>query len=610
MLSRLNLTLSEGYLLGSMDYPNRDPDRHRGGEYVGNEHAEIEETYLDRVMIIVPKEFALVPLIGDTYSHEDLNAVMVRLRDTIGADAHSKGHDTDTSMRKLILQLCDNVLNKKPDKRRTSEQDFRRGHVAVTAAIFGDAPLFHKAVVQTHGAWAGASCFALGVTMDFQEPSVDEKDLITALTKGDTLEICRRSIVQFHRGFCEANRGREDQAKAEHAQQWYTDRLVEVLRNISDVVDKDYSALLGIILEDQVRHTPQQREVLDEAAVCFLHGFGHHGGIVNGLTIKVLIELQNLGNVRSMFLHSVLHILLEPAISTFDLERYYNRLQLDYPYGCRIFQDGEKEGKRETRISNAGPIRSFYDWAAAYSEDAASRLLWKLQMQASRATKATVQGILPPLMAELMPSVNTDSVEVQRCFQSLVKIYITKTVGEEPSKPRDWARPAEVISKCRRSNDLPCDKCREINDFLQDPMAQKHTMDLQFDRLHLIPSFHQFMFFRVEEVAQGHRTCLTKTLGWWERRHQDWEQAAGMATKALQDLPQDKLQELLADQYGTLMALDPVRTESAKLPKRRPDENESTTEPGVLPKRIRCGEESTGDCKGDWTRLRRDPRPN
>ncbi|KAI1772970.1 hypothetical protein F4818DRAFT_129646 [Hypoxylon cercidicola] len=112
-LSHLHVSLAKGYLLDSMYHPdeyNRDPDSRWGGEYIGNQHAEFEETYLDRVLIIVPKEFVMSVFLDNPYSHNDLNRVMALLRETV----HETCHYTDTSTRELLFQLCDNVLNNKP----------------------------------------------------------------------------------------------------------------------------------------------------------------------------------------------------------------------------------------------------------------------------------------------------------------------------------------------------------------------------------------------------------------------------------------------------------------------------------------------------------------
>ncbi|RYP71166.1 hypothetical protein DL771_004966 [Monosporascus sp. 5C6A] len=130
--------------------------------------------------------------------------------------------------------------------------------------------------------------------------------------------------------------------------------------------------------------------------------------------------------------------------------------------------------------SNGGLIRTFYDWAAAYSKDAASRLLSKLLMQASKIKKDAVQEILLPLMEEVLLSVDTGSLKVQYCFQLLVKASTEKSVAKEPPKPVNWARPAET--------------------------------------------FDYYDYLKAEKVGtEVGKVRFTKTLKWWEKRHRVWE---------------------------------------------------------------------------------------
>ena len=48
-LLQLNLTIPENFLLQARLYDSRAPDQRGGGEYMGNQHAELEEHYNDTV---------------------------------------------------------------------------------------------------------------------------------------------------------------------------------------------------------------------------------------------------------------------------------------------------------------------------------------------------------------------------------------------------------------------------------------------------------------------------------------------------------------------------------------------------------------------------------
>jgi hypothetical protein len=86
------------------------------------------------------------------------------------------------------------------------------------------------------------------------------------------------------------------------------------------------------------------------------------------------MQMQNPRLVQPMLLHRILRILLQPTISVFNLQTYWDCLKKTYPQSCAV-RGNETD---ESHITEAGPIRALYDWATACSEDAASALLWKL----------------------------------------------------------------------------------------------------------------------------------------------------------------------------------------------------------------------------------------
>jgi hypothetical protein len=334
---------------------------------------------------------------------------------------------------------------------------------------------------------------------------------------------------------------------------------------------------------------------MDKKVTSFVHRFTKDERFVNALIVELLLELLHPEGVRSVFLHHLLRIVLEIAISTFDLN-------LCCTYLGRTYRRGDE---KKPRISSGKLIRAFFDWALAYSNDAAFRLLWKLSIQASKIEKDTVQEVLLPIMKELILSVDIGSVEVQYCFQLLVKAYITKSVGKELPKPENWERLAEV----RRCSQGVCDKCTELNTFLEDPEAEEQTVDLGPDKHHLKMNFDWFGFLDTKRVGnKGEKYRFTKTLKWWEKRHHEWELDAEKAKQNLRDLPKNELEQALGDQYGTLMALDliranrgnaeqgdvgqsPNKAKSPALPKRPRNEDLDDPECAMIPKRARRGEE-------------------
>ncbi len=256
----------------------------------------------------------------------------------------------------------------------------------------------------------------------------------------------------------------------------------------------------------------------------FINKFKEDKGFANALTFQLFIKLSHPDNTRLPFLRQLFNIILEGAISMLDLYDTYQNGRL---------------------------IQKVYNQALAHSKDTASRLLQELSDQASEAEKDTVPRILLPLMKELLLSVNTGSLEVQSCFQLLVKAYIIKSAGKEPLKPESWARPAEV-ELCRQDG---CDKCAKLNAFLKNPEANEITVTLSTeDQKHLRRRFK----FLTTVSGKGGEVRFTKTMKWWEEHHCDWERETEKAKQNLQKLPQNKLKQALGKQYNELMSLDLV----------------------------------------------------
>ncbi len=301
---------------------------------------------------------------------------------------------------------------------------------------------------------------------------------------------------------------------------------------------------------------------------------------MNALNVELLLELSDPKNVRKEFLRDLFRVISKSAISMFDLELYY-------AYVKRLYSS-------KTDVL----IRDFYNQTLAHDKDLASNLLRQLSTQGPNAEKNTALGVLSPLMKELLPSVDTGSMEVQTCFQSLVATYITKTVGEEPSKPEDWARPAEVY-KCYSDG---CKACSELNSFLKDPEAKELTIALKADDKN-----HLRWRFDYLETGDGDRegeVRYTKTLKEWGKRHHKWVSDGEAAQKMLQELPQDALKQALGDKYDTLMALDldrigkstaraPDKAQPAARAKRKKGEDANNTAPVTTSKRARRGGEKT-----------------
>lgn len=268
----------------------------------------------------------------------------------------------------------------------------------------------------------------------------------------------------------------------------------------------------------------------------FVERFQHDGILTNAFVVELFLRLQH-QDCSKIYLECLLQRTIESAISNFDLSRYATYIKTLSSRAC----------------TPAGPIKAFYECASAHEEGTPSRLLGKIQTQASGLSVEHLKEFLISLLEDLISFVDVSSTEVQECIQSLITTYITGTVGKEPRKPSDWARPEETGSICYKK----CDDCSKLKAFLRNPELQHYTLSCK-DSWHLKYEHHRFEYFEVDEVDRI-PVAVTKTLKWWEEQHRKWETRASNALEALQKLPQDKLKYCLTHRYDEIMDLRVVK---------------------------------------------------
>jgi hypothetical protein len=186
-LSPIEVDIEKTSLLASINY-EREPDFRGGGEYWGNQHNDMEETYSDmvrflkskqrnitsikmltmlQVLVIVRADSLHAPLFGTGVTGNSPRAVddvLKHLRTSII-------DNTKASLQKILLRLCRVILDEGFVAEK--ENDVYLGHVAVTAAFLGDWPLFQEARENTCKAWQYGSWSALGGLIDLQSPSIE-----------------------------------------------------------------------------------------------------------------------------------------------------------------------------------------------------------------------------------------------------------------------------------------------------------------------------------------------------------------------------------------------------------------------------------------------------
>jgi len=185
-LSPLEVDINKTSLLSSISY-DRDPDFRGGGEYIGNQHGEIEETYSDMVSFLKPKQRNITSMtmliivvycqvlvivranslhapLFDPRSPQDVNKVMRHLR--TGTNDSAK-----MTLHKILVRLCRIILDQR--FATAAANDVYLGFAAVTAAFLGDWPVFEEAQKNIVKTWGYGSWYALGGLIDLQDSPIE-----------------------------------------------------------------------------------------------------------------------------------------------------------------------------------------------------------------------------------------------------------------------------------------------------------------------------------------------------------------------------------------------------------------------------------------------------
>ncbi|KAL8991463.1 MAG: hypothetical protein Q9177_000135 [Variospora cf. flavescens] len=553
-------TISTTNLLRGESYEDREPDTQRGGNYLGNQYAEIDQFFKDSTLIIVPRQWILNFLLGSTFTLHSLALLTTRLRGFIGQAGDSN------NLKRLLLQVCQSVLGR--DYSNDEKRDLFLGPVAGSAAFLKNPDLFNAIANQIKGSFEEDYYSALGGLICFDGPSVKEYEYIFPMSSSNTTKSLNSSIhtaitacgkiYQIHEnlnafrdGFFKEHPNRSDQLQVNSLQRWLDTLLYGCLYKSEHVYEQDGSTLVQIIAERE--DAPFSQHVLYQGVRIFIQHFLNNNLLINPLVVELLSQSGHQGRSK-IYLETLLRNIVESAVSNFNLRQYATYTASLFPPNQTNSSSRSRGEDASTNSSRrAGPIRAFYDYSSAYKEGLPAQLLQRIQATASELAVEHSNGFLISFLSELITVADTGFNEAKSCIRSLITLHIIRTVGYEPKKPTNWTR-LEEISTCSHSND---DECLKMNTFLKDPEASYHA--LGEETYYLRSHFHNFEYFDVEKKGSWNVVGVTKTNKWWEEEHPKWQARAEKVLKAVKKLPQDRLQECLGDEYDGVMDLKMVK---------------------------------------------------
>ena len=141
---------------------------------------------------------------------------------------------------------------------------------------------------------------------------------------------------------------------------------------------------------------------------------------------------------------------------------------------------------------------------------------------------------------------------LQFFVQKILDTYIQRYIGNEPAKPRDWAR-------ARRG--CGCRDCQLLDNFLINPKEQVGRFAVaKARRAHLHNKLEASGFTHETERRGSPQTLVvTKNLSKWQSSHQIWRQRCSIAQQTFQKFGTANLEELLGERYHEIINLDAVK---------------------------------------------------
>ncbi|KAL8764944.1 MAG: hypothetical protein Q9209_007808 [Squamulea sp. 1 TL-2023] len=537
--------ISTTNLLRGESYEDREPDAQRGGNYLGNQYAEIDQFFKDSVSVAANK---LRKRTESNFTPYSLAHLTTRLQEFIGQAG-------DSSFRGLLLDVCQSVLGR--DYANAKDRDSFLGTVAVSATFLKDSDLFNTIASQIKGSFEKNQYSALGGLICFDDLSVQENEYIspkplsnttkslnssinTAITKCGKIYQIHENVNAFRDGFFKGHPNRSDQLQVNSLKRWLDALLYSCLYNPEQICEQDASTLVKIIVERE--GAPFSQHVLYQGVRVFIEHFQNNNLLINPLVVELLSQSNHQG-LSKIYVETLLRNIVESAVSNFNLCQYAT-------YTARLSR-GQKTSAISSRL--AGPIKAFYEYSSTCKQDLPAQLLQRIQATASELTAEQSNGFLISFLSELIPVADTSFNEAQSCICSLVALYIIHTVGHEPKKPTNWTRLDEMCT-CSHAYD---DDCSKMNTFLKDPEASYRALgDVNY---YLQSHFQNFKYFDVEKKQTWKIVGVTKTNKWWEEQHQKWQSRAEKVLGAIKELSQDRLKDCLRDEYDSVMDLRIVK---------------------------------------------------
>lgn len=162
---------------------------------------------------------------------------------------------------------------------------------------------------------------------------------------------------------------------------------------------------------------------------------------------------------------------------------------------------------------NSHTMQTFLSMVRDHLNESIPLVLEKILSQAANLEAGHFWGLIRLLLKhDIAPS--------DFC-QSLTTLYLTDAIGQEPSKPTDWARSAEEGKDVHCFTPTEdCKNCQAVKRFLLDPSLEKQTFSNE------VVNSGSYGYQGCLEIAKQDDSgwLITKTDKYWKKKHSKWSE--------------------------------------------------------------------------------------
>ena len=291
----------------------------------------------------------------------------------------------------------------------------------------------------------------------------------------------------------------------------------------------------------------------------------HVSNTTFSITFLVLLhDAEREGSVQNGISKNIYRDVLADMLPTFKLEFHMPPAKRSREYSFRPPGYVNRPLPPQLSLMDGGSIAALIDSCRSMGLTEERDALMSHLMTSSRtADVSAFHSVLVPTLTKLITMSQEASSSLQEpalrlLFRGVLKNYIQRYVGVEPSKPRDWAV---------RPRGCGCGDCGDLDAFLVSPKEMVGRFRLgKGRRQHLHGRLNSARGITHETERHGNPQTLvvSKTLNGWQHSHSEWAERNANAKKSFEAMGTANLREILGDELEEILNSNAPKSASAR----------------------------------------------